>query len=107
MLLLLFACAPSSDPCDWPDAPSAPDGVVEESCGWWDVAVGDHLYNVQGAVIGMAARAVLGRQMEGFHLVFVDTGGVHAVAIKTIAEEDIVRGERAGRGGPATSLPGS
>jgi hypothetical protein len=58
-------------------------------------AVGDHDYHVQGAVIGMGASNVLGRQMEGFHLVFVDTGGVHAVAIKTIAEEDIVRGERA------------
>ncbi|MDR3473385.1 MAG: PD-(D/E)XK nuclease-like domain-containing protein [Devosia sp.] len=58
-------------------------------------AVGDRDYHVQGAVIGMAARAVLGRQMEGFHLVFVDTGDVHAVATKTIAEEDIVRGERA------------
>lgn len=59
------------------------------------LAVADHAYNVQGSVIGMAAKAVLDRQMEGFHLVFVDTGNVHAVAIKTIAEEDIVRGERA------------
>jgi hypothetical protein len=59
------------------------------------MAVGDRAYHVQGSVIGMAAKAVLGRQMEGFHLVFVDTGDVHAVSVKTIAEEDIVRGERA------------
>lgn len=58
-------------------------------------AVGDNAYHVQGSVVGMAAHEVLGRQMEGFHLVFVDTGNVHAVSIKTIAEEDIVRGERA------------
>jgi hypothetical protein len=54
----------------------------------------DNGYHVQGAVVGMGARFVLNRQMEGFHLVFVDTGNVHAVAIKTIDEADIVLGER-------------
>lgn len=57
--------------------------------------VHDHAYHVQGAVVGMAALAVLGRQMEGFHLVFVDTGNVHAVAVKTIDDADIIAGERA------------
>lgn len=59
------------------------------------MAVSDRGYHVQGALTGMAVHAVLNRQMQGFHLVFVDTGNVHAVAVKTIAEEDIVRGERA------------
>lgn len=59
------------------------------------LTVYDNGYFVQGAVVGMAARAVLDRQMEGFHLVFVDTGNVHAVSIKTLDEADIVRGERA------------
>jgi hypothetical protein len=47
MLLLLLACAtPEEDVtcAAWPDAASAPDGVVEDSCGWWQIAVGDHLY---------------------------------------------------------------
>lgn len=42
MLLLLLACADST--CDWPDAAAVPDGPVEDSCGWWEVAVGEHLY---------------------------------------------------------------
>lgn len=57
-------------------------------------AIRDSGYHVQGAVIGMGSREVLGRQMEGFHLIFVDTGGVHAVWPRTIDEADIVRGER-------------
>ncbi len=58
-------------------------------------AVRDHLYHVQGALVGMASSNVLGRQMEGFHLVFVDTGDVHAVSTKTLDETDIIDGERA------------
>ena len=48
MLLLLLACAsPSEGGCSWPDAAVAPDGVLEsaaDDCGWWALAVGDHLY---------------------------------------------------------------
>lgn len=51
-------------------------------------------YHVQGALVGMGAHAVLNRQMTGFHLIFVDTGTVHAVSVRTLAEEDIVLGER-------------
>lgn len=54
----------------------------------------DRGYFVQAALVGMGAGAVLGRQMEGFHLVFVDTGNTHAVSIRTLEDEDIIRGER-------------
>jgi hypothetical protein len=58
-------------------------------------AIRDHRYYVQAAMVGMGAAAVLGRPMTGFHLIFVDTGDVHAVSPITIDEGDIVRGERA------------
>lgn len=48
MLWLLLACAtPVDDGCAWPDAASAPAGVLEsaaDDCGWWSLAVGEHLY---------------------------------------------------------------
>lgn len=59
------------------------------------LAVHDHAYFVQGAVVGMGIKEVLGRQMESFNLAFVDTGNVHAVSVKTLDEADIIRGERA------------
>lgn len=67
-------------------------GVTDHSLA---MTVLDHGYHVQGAVIGMGAKRVLGRDMEGFHLVFVDTTNVHSVAIKTLDDADIVLGERA------------
>jgi PDDEXK-like uncharacterized protein DUF3799 len=59
------------------------------------IAVHDRGYHVQGALVGMGAAAVLKRQMEGFHLIFVDTGEVHAVSTKTLDETDLIAGERA------------
>ncbi len=46
LVLLLPACAPSEEEegCDWPDSPVAPDGTVQDSCGWYTLAVGGHLY---------------------------------------------------------------
>lgn len=58
-------------------------------------AVRESRYFVQGAMVGMAAHEVLGRTMAGFHLIFVDTGDVHAVSPITIDDEDLIRGERA------------
>ena len=58
-------------------------------------AVRENRLFVQGAMVGMGSMAVLGRQMTGFHLIFVDTGDVHAVAPVTLEDEDIIRGERA------------
>lgn len=58
-------------------------------------AVRENKLFVQGAMVGMGSSAVLARQMSGFHLIFVDTGDVHAVAPVTLEDEDIIRGERA------------
>ena len=47
MSLLLLACAPATDETactSWPDAAVPPDGVTEESCGWYALSVGGHLY---------------------------------------------------------------
>lgn len=73
-------------------SPKSAAGIDDRSLS---LAVHEHQYFVQGAVVGMAAKEVLDRQMAGFHLVFVDTGNVHAVSIKTLDEQDIIRGERA------------
>lgn len=58
-------------------------------------AIRDRRYYVQGAMVGMGADAVLKRKMTGFHLIFVDTGDVHAVSPITIDDADLIRGERA------------
>lgn len=58
-------------------------------------SVRDHRYYVQGAMVGMGADEVLKRTMTGFHLIFVDTGDVHAVSPITIDDDDLIRGERA------------
>jgi hypothetical protein len=73
-------------------SPRSADGISDRALS---IAVFDHQYNVQGAVVGMGMKEVLDRQMESFNLAFVDTGNVHAVAIKAIDEADIVLGERA------------
>lgn len=48
LLLLSFACASlSTSPCaDWPSDPVEADGVLEnaDSCGFWLLPVGEHLY---------------------------------------------------------------
>lgn len=52
-------------------------------------------YYIQGALVGMGMSAVMGRQMEGFHLIFVDKEQPHDVAVRTLTDDDLVRGERA------------
>lgn len=56
--------------------------------------LGDYLYPVQGALIGMASRAVLGRQMQSFTLVFVEKKPPHCVRVVTLKPEDLALGER-------------
>lgn len=51
-------------------------------------------YPMQGAVVGMASREVLGREMQTFTLVFVETKPPHCVRVVTIKPDDIERGER-------------
>lgn len=58
-------------------------------------SIRDCRYYVQGAMVGMGADRVLKRKMTGFHLIFVDTGDVHAVSPITIDDADLIRGERA------------
>lgn len=51
-------------------------------------------YHAQGALVGMACREVLKREMQTFNLVFVETKPPHCVRIITLKPDDIVRGER-------------
>lgn len=46
LLAPLVACGPEPKPegCVWPEEPTAPTGVVTESCGWYLLEVGDRLY---------------------------------------------------------------
>jgi hypothetical protein len=53
----------------------------------------DHGYHMQGALIGMAAQAVLGIQMQSFTLVFVEKSPPYPVAIKTLTPDDLILGE--------------
>jgi hypothetical protein len=80
------------DSNDFADLKTTGTGIDDRALS---LTVLDRGYFVQGAVVGMGASAVLRRQMEGFHLVFVDTGDVHAVSVRTLDEADIILGERA------------
>lgn len=80
------------DSNDFADLKTTSSGLEDRDLS---MTVYDRGYFVQAALVGMGSGAVLGRQMEGFHLVFVDTGGTHAVSIRTLEDEDIIRGERA------------
>jgi hypothetical protein len=79
------------DSNDFADLKTTGTGIEDRDLS---LTVLDRGYHVQGAVVGMGAGAVLKRQMEGFHLVFVDTGDVHAVSVRTLDDQDIILGER-------------
>lgn len=51
-------------------------------------------YHAQGALVGLASQAVLGRPMQSFTLVFVETKPPHCVRVVTITPEDIRRGDQ-------------
>jgi hypothetical protein len=51
-------------------------------------------YPMQGALVGMASREVLGREMQTFTLVFVESKPPHCVRVVTIKPDDIERAER-------------
>lgn len=72
-------------------SPHGADGMSDRALS---MAVFDRSYHIQGAIVGMGMKDVLARQMESFNMVFVDTGNVHAVAIKALEEADIILGER-------------
>lgn len=77
---------------DFADLKTASTGTEDRELA---LSVYDRGYFVQAAMVGMGSSAVLGRQMDGFHLVFVQTAEPHAVSIRTLEDEDIIRGERA------------
>lgn len=57
-------------------------------------SIGEFGYHVQAALVGMACRAVLGREMESFSLVFVESAAPHCVRVVTLQPEDLSLGEQ-------------
>jgi len=53
----------------------------------------DYGYHVQAALAGMAADKVLGLEMTDFAFVFIEKKPPYSVSIKTLSEDDIIRGE--------------
>lgn len=56
--------------------------------------LGAYGYHCQGALVGMASRAVLERAMQTFTLVFVESKPPHCVRVVTVKPDDIDRGEK-------------
>tara|TARA_R110002051_G_scaffold316556_2_gene396321 strand:- start:1237 stop:2115 length:879 start_codon:yes stop_codon:yes gene_type:complete len=59
-------------------------------------------YAMQGAIVGMAAEAVLGVQMEAFALVWVEKADPWCVRVTQLTPEDLDRGRRQVRAGLRT-----
>lgn len=57
-------------------------------------AISDHDLHVQGALVGMACRAVLGREMESFSLVFAEKKAPYCVRVRELMPEDLALGEQ-------------
>lgn len=57
-------------------------------------AISDHDLHVQGALVGMACRAVLGREMESFSLVFSEKNSPHCVRVVELSGADLDLGEQ-------------
>lgn len=53
----------------------------------------DYDYAMQGALVGMAYRAVLKREMQSFSLVFVEKAPPYCCRVVTLTPEDLLRGE--------------
>jgi hypothetical protein len=51
-------------------------------------------YHAQGALVGMAFREVLQREMQTFSLVFVEKGPPYCVRVVTVKPDDLERGEK-------------
>lgn len=50
-------------------------------------------YHMQAALTGMGFRAVLGRKMKGFGLLFIEKEFPHCISLEQIMDEDLARGE--------------
>ena len=57
-------------------------------------AISDNDLHVQGALVGMACRAVMGREMESFSLVFVEKSAPFCVRVRELTAVDLELGER-------------
>jgi hypothetical protein len=57
-------------------------------------SIGKFGYNMQAALVGMGCRALLGREMESFSLVFVESSRPYCVRVKTLKPDDIALGEK-------------
>jgi len=57
-------------------------------------AIADHDLHVQGALVGMACRAVLGREMASFSLVFSEKSAPYCVRVVEISGADLELGEQ-------------
>lgn len=57
-------------------------------------AISDNDLHVQGALIGMACKALLGRPMESFSLVFVEKEEPHCVRVVELSGADLDLGEQ-------------
>lgn len=55
--------------------------------------IADYTYHVQAALIGMASREVIGREMESFTLVFVEKTPPYCASVVTLKPADIALGE--------------
>ena len=56
--------------------------------------LGAYGYHAQGALVGMAFREVLKREMQTFSLVFVEKTPPHCVRVVTVKPDDLDRGEK-------------
>jgi hypothetical protein len=57
-------------------------------------SIGKYGYHMQAALVGMAYRALLSREMESFSLVFVESSRPHCCRVKTLKADDIELGEK-------------
>jgi hypothetical protein len=57
-------------------------------------AISDHDLHVQAALVGMGLRALTGREMESFSLVFVEKAKPHCVRVRELTGADLALGEQ-------------
>lgn len=55
--------------------------------------IAEYDYQMQGALVAMAARAVLGLEMQSFTLVFVEKSAPYCVRVVSLTPEDLTRGQ--------------
>lgn len=79
-----------TDALDFADLKTAAD-ITDDGI---ERAIGDHGLNMQGALVGMACREVLGREMTSFSLVFSEKAEPHVARVKTLKPADLELGEK-------------